>query len=176
MAYQQKSMGPVPMAWGLGILLGFHLALCATPLLAQVGVPLPPKPPQLPVEPPPAQPPALEVPPPAPPVPGEPITGAKIFVKEVRLIGNTTFTSQQLTEVTGPYTNRDVTAEELEALRLALTYYYVNHGYVTSGALIPEQTVTDGILTVQVVEGRLAEIKVEDTRWFKSERSFQRGH
>ena len=167
MAYQQKWMRPVPIAWGLGILLGFHVLLCAVPLLAQVGVPLPPKPPQLPIEPPPAQPPALEVPPPAPPVPGEPITGPKIFVKEVRLIGNTTFTSQQLAEVTGPYTNRDVTAEELEGLRLALTYYYVNHGYVTSGALIPEQTVTDGLLTVQVVEGKLAEINVEDARWFR---------
>ncbi|MBA5863582.1 MAG: BamA/TamA family outer membrane protein [Nitrospira sp. CR1.1] len=160
-------MRPIPIAWGVGILLGFHVLLCAMPLHAQVGVPLPPKPPQLPIEPPPAQPPVLEVPPPAPPVAGEPITGPKIFVKEVRLIGNTAFTSQQLSEVTGPYTNRDVTAEELESLRLALTYYYVNRGYVTSGALIPEQTVTDGILTVQVVEGKLAEIKVEDARWFR---------
>jgi len=167
MAYQQKSMRPFPITWGLGILLGFHVLLCAAPLLAQVGVPLPPKPPQLPIEPPPTQPPALEVPPPAPPVAGEPITGPKIFVKEVRLTGNTAFTSQQLTEVTGPYTNRDVTAEELEGLRLALTYYYVNHGYVTSGALIPEQTVTDGVLTVQVVEGKLAEINVENARWFR---------
>ena len=136
MAYRQKSMRSVPIGRCLGLLLGFYLALCAVPLLAQVGVPLPPKPPQLPVEPPPVQPPALEVQPPAKPSPGQPITGPKIFVKEVHLIGNTAFTSQQLAEVTGPYTNRDVTAEELEGLRLALTYYYVNHGYVTSGALI----------------------------------------
>ena len=167
MISQGKAIRSVLIAWGLGILLGCYVVLCAVPLLAQVGVPLPPKPPQLPIEPPPAQPPALKVPPPAPPVPGEPITGPKIFVKDVYLVGNTAFTSQQLAEVTGPYTNRDVTADELEALRLALTYYYVNHGYVTSGALIPEQTVTDGILTVQIVEGKLAEINVEDTRWFR---------
>lgn len=167
MVCQRKWIGSVLITWGLGILLGCYVVLCAVPLLAQVGLPLPPKPPQLPVEPPPAQPPALEMPSPVPPVAGEPITGPKIFVKKVRLMGNTAFSSQQLTEVTGPYTHRDVTAEELEGLRLALTYYYVNHGYVTSGALIPEQTVTDGILTVQVVEGKLAEINVEDARWFR---------
>jgi hypothetical protein len=47
-----------------------------------------------------------------------------------------------------------LTAEDLESLRLALTYYYVNHGYVTSGAVVPEQDVADGVLTMQIIEGK----------------------
>ncbi|HNO32744.1 MAG TPA: POTRA domain-containing protein, partial [Nitrospira sp.] len=87
-------------------------------------IPFPPKPPQLPTAPPPVQPPALEVPSPRPPGTMEQaITGPKILVKEVRLVGNTAFTSQQLSEITAPYTNRELTAEDLEGLRLALTHH-----------------------------------------------------
>lgn len=132
-------------------------------------IPLPPKPPQLPTAPPPIQPPALEVPSPRPPsAPDEAVTGAKILVKEIRLVGNTAFTAQQLSEVTAPYTNRELTAEDLEALRLALTRHYINQGYVTSGAVIPEQDVADGVLTMQIIEGKLTEVNIEDNKWFRS--------
>jgi hemolysin activation/secretion protein len=130
---------------------------------------LPPRPPRLPPAPPPPRAPELEVPaPPSKPEPSEGGGGPRIFVKDIRLTGNTAFTSQQLAEVTAPYTNREVSAEDLEALRLALTMYYINRGYVTSGALIPEQTVTDGILDLQIVEGKLAEINVNDLTWFQT--------
>jgi hemolysin activation/secretion protein len=130
---------------------------------------LPPRPPQLPPAPPPPRAPELELPaPPAKAEPGEGVAAPKIFVKEVRLTGNSAFTSDELAEVTAPYTNRDLTAEDLESLRLALTMYYVNRGYVTSGALIPEQTVADGILDLQIVEGKLAEINVQDLKWFQT--------
>ena len=84
------------------------------------------------------KPPTLEVPSPRPPWhDGQAITGPKILVK-VRLVGNTAFTSQQLSEITAPYTNRRLTAEDLEGLRLAIDPPIgINHGYVTSGAVIP---------------------------------------
>jgi hemolysin activation/secretion protein len=90
------------------------------------------------------------------------------MVKDIRLVGNTAFTAQQLAEVTAPYTNRELTAEDLEALRLALTYYYINHGYLTSGAVLPEQDVADGVLTMQIIEGKITTVNVEDNKWFRS--------
>ena len=138
------------------------------PLPPQTGGPLPPKPPQLPVVPPPAQPPALGLPTPTPPGALDQVAkGPKIMVKDIRLVGNTAFTSQQLSEITAPYTNRELAAEDLEALRLALTYYYVNHGYLTSGAVVPEQDVADGTLTLQIIEGKITQVNVEDTKWFR---------
>jgi hemolysin activation/secretion protein len=59
-----------------------------------------------------------------------------------------------------------LTSEDLEALRQALTLHYISKGYVTSGAIIPDQRITEGILTVQIIEGKLAGIDVEGTRWF----------
>ena len=159
----------------LGVAAALLFSVMAFPIYAQIlptqpqPGPLPPKPPQLPAVPPPVQPPALEVPAPRPPSAIEQAAkGPKIFVKDIRLVGNTAFTSGQLSEVTSSYTNRELSAEDLEGLRLALTHYYINHGYLTSGAVIPEQDVADGVLTMQVIEGKLTEVNIEDNKWFRS--------
>jgi hemolysin activation/secretion protein len=81
-------------------------------------------------------------------------------VREVRLTGNTAISAQELATVTAPYTNRDLTSEDLEALRLALTHYYINKGYINSGAIIPDQTVTDGVVTLRIIEGELSRVEV----------------
>ncbi|MEK7349370.1 MAG: ShlB/FhaC/HecB family hemolysin secretion/activation protein, partial [Nitrospirota bacterium] len=58
--------------------------------------------------------------------------------------------------------------EDLERLRLALTLLYINKGYLTSGAIIPDQDVTSGVITVQIIEGKLTQIDIEGNRWFRS--------
>jgi len=142
--------------------------LISTEGWSQVGVPLPPRPPLPPELPAPVPPPQIV--PPAPPTqPREGLLGAgvRVFVKEIRVIGNTAFTPEQLAEVTAPYTNRELTTEDFESLRLAVTLYYVNRGYVTSGALLPDQELKDGVVTVQVIEGKLAQIEIEGNKWFR---------
>ena len=42
---------------------------------------------------------------------------------------------------------------------------YIKNGYITSGAIIPNQKVVDGVITLQIVEGRLTEIVVEDNKY-----------
>ena len=74
----------------------------------------------------------------------------------------------ELSEVTKPYVARgELTAEELDELRVALTRFYVDRGYVTSGAVLPPQTVTDGILTFEIIEGQLTRIEVDNNKWFR---------
>ena len=46
--------------------------------------------------------------------------------------------------MTAPYKNRTLLTEDLERLRLALTLMYINKGYLTSGAIIPDQDVAGG--------------------------------
>lgn len=92
----------------------------------------------------------------------------QVFVRDVRVTGNTVFSETEIEEVTAPYKNRTLMTEDLERLRLALTLLYINKGYLTSGAIIPDQDMIDGVVTVQIIEGRLARIDVEGNRWFSS--------
>ncbi|MCB1826527.1 MAG: ShlB/FhaC/HecB family hemolysin secretion/activation protein, partial [Candidatus Competibacteraceae bacterium] len=62
--------------------------------------------------------------------------------------------------VTAPYENRVLSAEELQEARRQLTLYYVERGYLNSGAVIPDQQVEDGVVRIRVVEGRLSEVEI----------------
>jgi hemolysin activation/secretion protein len=92
----------------------------------------------------------------------------RLRVRAIEVTGSTVFTSAALEEVTAPYLQRELTVEDLEELRLALTRYYVNHGYITSGAIIPNQTLEDGVLRLHILEGALQRIEVEGNRWFRA--------
>ena len=81
--------------------------------------------------------------------------------RQYRLYGATTLGNHRAI-----YESR-VDGGRLESLRLALTYY-VNHGYLTSGAVVLEQDVADGTLTMQIIEGKITQVNVEDTKWFRS--------
>ncbi|MEC4815064.1 MAG: ShlB/FhaC/HecB family hemolysin secretion/activation protein [Scytonema sp. PMC 1069.18] len=69
-----------------------------------------------------------------------------------------------------PATEKDspirLTFAELLQARSAITQLYIDKGYITSGALIPPQTIPPGggVVTIQIVEGGIEEIKVTGTR------------
>ena len=89
----------------------------------------------------------------------------KVFVRQFQFDGQTVFPAQELQALATPYTNREVTTEELERLRTAVTLLYVQRGYVTSGAIIPDQAVTDGLIRIHIIEGALTDINIEGARW-----------
>ncbi|MCZ6860012.1 MAG: ShlB/FhaC/HecB family hemolysin secretion/activation protein [Alphaproteobacteria bacterium] len=92
---------------------------------------------------------------------------ARVFVRQFDLIGNTVFSDEELREVTVSFENRQITNEELQELRQRLTLYYVNRGYINSGTMIPDQKVADGIIQIQIIEGRLARIDIEGVDRFR---------
>lgn len=112
--------------------------------------------------------PVLPALPPPPTEEAVPLPLQRVFVREIRITGSTVFPPEELAQVTAPYVNRELSAEDLEALRLALTLYYVEKGYVSSGAIIPDQTVVEGVITLRVIEGELTRIEVEGNRWFRA--------
>ncbi|HSA80098.1 MAG TPA: ShlB/FhaC/HecB family hemolysin secretion/activation protein [Geminicoccaceae bacterium] len=115
--------------------------------------------------------PEIELPPVAPPPAREPPLSAavRVLVNEIRLTGNTVFGDAELAPIIAPYVGREITTEELLDLRDALTAYYVERGYVNSGAVIPDQEVVEGVIEVQIVEGELADIVVNGLTSLKPE-------
>jgi hemolysin activation/secretion protein len=92
----------------------------------------------------------------------------QVLVRDIMVTGNTVFSDAEIHEVTDPYKNRALMTEDLERLRLALTLMYINKGYLTSGAIIPDQDVAAGVIAVHIIEGRLTDIRVDGNRWFRT--------
>lgn len=148
------------------ILLGYGLLLAPIALAVSL-VPLPTdssRPSAIPLESPGFAP--SETPPTfaLPQIPAEPSPGGPRFVlKVVRFSGNTVFSNAELQVVAAPFLMREITAGELEELRQRLTQFYIDAGYLNSGAVLPDQPVRDGVVSFQMVEGRLTEILVRGT-------------
>lgn len=110
--------------------------------------------------------------PPLPPEAPDRLVGdAQVLVRRIRIEGNSVIPTDELARLAAPYEGRVLPAGRLLELRDALTRHYVERGYINSGALIPEQRVVDGVVTLRIVEGRLTALEVVGRRrlseaWF----------
>lgn len=62
-----------------------------------------------------------------------------------------------------------LTIGELQELANEITNYYRDRGFIVAHAFIPVQTVEDGIVTIQVLEGVLGRVLVEGNKRYKPE-------
>jgi hemolysin activation/secretion protein len=95
-------------------------------------------------------------------------TAPRLFVRGFRFKGNTAFTQGDLERVLDPYCYRMVTSADLEEARQRLTLHYVNAGYITSGALLDDQDVSNGLITFTIIEGTLSEVRIEGNHWLRT--------
>ena len=89
----------------------------------------------------------------------------KIQLKGIKFTGNTVVSDEDLQKIAQPFIGKAITVNELEELRQQISQYYVQQGYVNSGAVLPDQQFQDGIITLQIIEGKLTEIRVKGTEW-----------
>lgn len=76
-----------------------------------------------------------------------------INVNEIRVEGITLLDADTVSDVLAPYAKRCIGAAGIDALLQSLSGQYLEKGYITSRAFIPEQDLSSGVLTLVVVEG-----------------------
>lgn len=91
-----------------------------------------------------------------PPKPGE----ALIDVKGFKVTGITLITEQQALEVLKPYTNRQLTVTQIKEAANEVTLLYQQIGRVAQ-ATLPPQNVTDGIIEIKMIEGRMGDVIID---------------
>jgi hemolysin activation/secretion protein len=77
------------------------------------------------------------------------------------VVGSTVFSEAALQAAVAPFVGRPLTLAELLQARTAITQLYIDGGYLSSGAFIPPQVPEDGVVRIEVIEGRLSEIQVQ---------------
>ena len=83
------------------------------------------------------------------------------YVRDVEVLGNTVLQSEIEAEI-NRFKRHFVTLDDLVCLRSQITNLYLDNGYITSGAFIPNnQDLNDGVVAIQVVEGDVSEIGIE---------------
>ena len=95
---------------------------------------------------------------------------AGFAIKAFEVTGNTLFTDDQIRTAVILYTGSNRTAADVEKARDSLEKKYHDAGYPAVMVNIPEQTLQDGIVKLQVIESRIGRVKVTGNRYFTREK------
>lgn len=90
-------------------------------------------------------------------------------IRSFYIKGNHVLEKELLTAVVKDFTGEGKTAQDVEFARDALEKLYHNCGYPAVLVNIPEQTVDDGIVRLQVIESRIKRIYVKGNQYFTME-------
>lgn len=101
------------------------------------------------------------------------LAGPRFTLTEIDVRGANLIDAARIDAVTSRYTGRPITHADLVQLRDDLTKLYVSEGYISSGAVLPDQEVSDGVLEIEIVEGRLDSVSVSGNS-FLTNTYFQR--
>jgi hemolysin activation/secretion protein len=87
---------------------------------------------------------------------------SKITLKAIHITGNTLFTAAELEALVSDLVEGEHSLSELNAGAARITAYYREHGYVVARAYLPAQDIKDGIVTINVMEGLVGQVKMHN--------------
>lgn len=103
---------------------------------------------------------------PAPPAQAPSEAGPRFDVVRYEVEGNTLLTKDSVASVVAPFTGKERNFADVERARQALQKAYVDSGFSAVLVIVPEQEVEAGVVRLKVIEGKIAQIKVEGNRFF----------
>jgi hemolysin activation/secretion protein len=98
------------------------------------------------------------------PRPVQPSADAAVIatLKRIRFGGELLLSEIRLQETVAPYLNRPVTGNDIAQLKYALTSQYYREGYVLVKVTTPPQDLSDGIMDVVIIAGRIGQINMDN--------------
>lgn len=95
--------------------------------------------------------------------PAEPASGGlALKVEGFKVTGAQAFTAAELEALVADLAGQNLTLAELHQAAGRITNYYRERGYFLSRAYLPEQDVSQGIITIAVLEGRLGQVLLDN--------------
>ncbi|MEM9213694.1 MAG: ShlB/FhaC/HecB family hemolysin secretion/activation protein [Cyanobacteria bacterium P01_F01_bin.150] len=92
----------------------------------------------------------------------------RVTVNRIEFKGHTIFSDEELAAVIPEgIIGESVTINRLYEIRSAVAQKYIDAGYASSGAFLPEQPIQDGVITIQIVEGSLTTIDIRGNEKLK---------
>ncbi|MEW5895202.1 MAG: ShlB/FhaC/HecB family hemolysin secretion/activation protein [Candidatus Omnitrophota bacterium] len=91
----------------------------------------------------------------------------KVFIEDIVVEGASLLNEKELAGIVEKYEGRELSFQDMQKLTTELTDRYRQRGYVTSRAYIPPQKIKKNVLGIRIVEGRLGDLEVKGSKFFK---------
>lgn len=95
-------------------------------------------------------------------------------IDRIRITGAVNMPDSQLERIVLRYAGHCLGVEEIQAILTDMTRFYIERGYATSRVYLPTQDLSSGILHIDVIEGRVSDIRYQegDTNSFSMATAF----
>lgn len=90
-----------------------------------------------------------------------------VYIEKIEVPESEILTADEINAITMDYENSNLTMADLKEMIDRINEFYLDKGYVTARAYLPEQTLEHGVLKVALLEGRVGDVEVEGNRWTK---------
>ena len=87
----------------------------------------------------------------------------KVEIKTISVVGDTILTRAQIDKIIQPLIGKTVAVAELKLAIDELTQIYLERGYITSRALLVDESIETGNIQVQIIEGSVSRVEVQGT-------------
>ena len=108
--------------------------------------------------------PELDLPakPPSAPAQAPDTSGIRLQVNDFVIVGNQVFSNETLQALLADLKGQELDLNQLRAAAERLTTYYQDQGYMLARAFLPAQDIEDGVVRIEVMEGRYGRIQVNN--------------
>lgn len=92
-----------------------------------------------------------------------PIPGAekiKFVLRNVIIEGNTVYCTAELMKFANPYLNKEITVAQLQTIAQEISNKYRDAGYILTHAVLPAQSIRNGVVKIQVLEGFIDNVTI----------------
>lgn len=91
-----------------------------------------------------------------------------IYIEKFEVEPSEILTRDEIDAITMDYEKTNVTVAKLNEMIDRINEVYLDKGFVTARAYLPEQTIENGIIKIGLLEGKVGDVEVEGNRWTKS--------
>ena len=85
--------------------------------------------------------------------------GPQVKLSQISIVGAAIFTESELHKLLGETVGKSFDLAGLRGLADQITTYYRSQGYPFARAVVPQQTLSDGVLRIEVIEGRYGQVQ-----------------
>ena len=90
-----------------------------------------------------------------------------VFVNSIEVSPSEILTQEEISNITRPLVGKNVFISDIQKAIDEINHLYAEKGYVTARAFLPEQTVQNGNIFIELIESKIGNITVENNRWTK---------
>ena len=91
-----------------------------------------------------------------------------VYVENIEVSPSQILTVYEIENIIDDYTKTNITFEQLQEIVNKINNLYLEKGFVTARAYLPEQTIENETIKIELVEGKVGNISVTGNRWTRT--------